>query len=80
MKCPFRVIKEYEYADDLGTDTHRVVVLNREIEEFAECYKEECPNWKWDISKGGYYCAQANILDDSKGGTCVDRNDDDIQQ
>lgn len=76
MKCPFRIIKEYEYADDLGTDMHRVVGLNREIEEFGECYKQECPCWKWDVAAGGYYCAQVNAIDNNIGGACVDSEDD----
>lgn len=74
MKCPFRVVEEYEYSDDLG-----MILLNRKIEEFGECYKEECPHWKWNVANDGYYCAQAKLVDDSKGGTCVDVGDDDIE-
>ena len=79
MKCPFRVVKEYEYADDLKVEGRNILVLNREIEEFGECYKEECPHWKWNVANNGYYCAQARLVDDSEGGKCVGVDDDDIE-
>ena len=55
MKCPFRKIIKHEekYANRSAED----------IEEFAECYKEECPFYEewWNGKEYAPTCAMAGI-------------------
>lgn len=59
MKCPFRTITKYEYAD-LG-ETGRVV-LDNVMTDYPDCYGTDCPLWKWDVDSRSYCCTQSNFL------------------
>lgn len=63
MKCPFRKIVLYDYAE-LNNNT---VSLDSEAEEFMDCYENECPMWQWSLEKG-YYCAQCQFAEDEDHG------------
>ena len=61
MKCPFRKIVLYDYAE-LNNNT---VSLDSEAEEFMDCYENECPMWHWSL-ENGYYCAQCRFPEDEE--------------
>lgn len=58
MVCPFRTEEHYEYVN---MDESAIVVDTR-TETFPKCYGLECPLYKYDVSEGGFYCAQAQLL------------------
>lgn len=55
--CPFRTEIHYEYAD-LGGGT---VVVDNQTETFPECYRSQCPLYKYDVEEG-FHCTQADAL------------------
>jgi len=61
MKCPFRKIVLYDYAD-LGNGS---VGVDSEAEEFSDCYENECPMWQWDVAKG-YHCVQCQPTEEEE--------------
>jgi len=52
MKCPFRAIKEYEYAKDRTKEGDRIL-LKSETENWPECYENDCPYYIYGVVKGG---------------------------
>ena len=63
MRCPFRLNKVNMYTD-METVNGTVTVLESVVEEYPECY-EDCACRRWSVDKGGYYCAQAALIDDN---------------
>ena len=63
MKCPFRTESHYEYVD-LGNGN---ISLDHQIQEYPECYKEDCPLWRYNYNEGGYHCIRARIIDETDG-------------
>lgn len=60
MKCPFRGIRRYEFAD-IGKEE---LVVEREVEEFPDCYQENCPYYTYDIGPDNKYiggCLQVEV-------------------
>lgn len=64
MKCPFRLNKSNIYAE-METSNGKVTVLDSIEEYYPDCYESECAFWRWSVEHGGYYCAQAMMLDDN---------------
>ena len=59
MKCPFRMITKYEYVD-LG---HEKISVDTIVNDYAECYQDECPCYEWSVDKG-YHCVQVDERSD----------------
>jgi hypothetical protein len=60
-KCPFRLDIEFEYGETKqGTN-----VVTKQKELYPDCYKDRCACYKYDVSKGGWYCVQVEGLDRS---------------
>lgn len=57
-KCPFLRVIENEYIDVDG-----IITLGSQTEDYHDCYEEECMCYRYDISKGGFYCAKVDNLD-----------------
>lgn len=47
--CPFRINVQIQHALYKGT-TEPVVAGEEYV--FADCYKEACPYWAWEVNKG----------------------------
>jgi hypothetical protein len=68
MKCPFRVCTHTEYTnvDD------QVIAVSDVIEDYPDCYENECPLYQWDSIQRGYRCVQAELqkqsVEDSEYG------------
>ena len=58
MKCPFRLITKHEYA----TLKNGIVVVDREEEDYPDCYTTECPCWRYELGEG-YRCLKLNALE-----------------
>lgn len=50
--CPFRINLNIKHA--LYTGTTEPVIASEEY-VFADCYKEACPFWTWEVNRG-YFC------------------------
>lgn len=64
MKCPFRLNKLNNYVEMECSNGSSIPVLESVTEEYPDCY-EDCAYRRWSVELGGYYCAQAAILDDN---------------
>ena len=65
MKCPFRLNKINVYTDLECSNGTKITVLDGVVEDYPECYEHECACYRWDVSMGGYYCAQVKVMDDN---------------
>lgn len=52
MKCPFRIIKEYDYVKDHAKDGDRILAKS-ETEHWPECYGNECPYYIYGTVRSG---------------------------
>lgn len=55
MKCPLRVIESYDY-----TVVGETPCVTKSQADYAECYEENCPCWKYEVGKG-FYCIQFDL-------------------